>query len=203
MAEFDELLRTLKKAAAALRDAEVPFLLGGGLAAWARGGPESEHDLDLMVKPEDAEPAVKPLADAGFRIEQPPEDWLYKAWDGDVLVDVIFNPSGGTVDDAMFERAEELDVHAVAMKVMSLEDVMVTKLLPLREHVVDYESVLEIARALREQIDWDDVWRRTRQSPYARAFFYLAEQLGILEERRASPAGSDSSPLPSGSATEA
>jgi hypothetical protein len=186
VAEFDDFLATLKKAAAALREAEVPFLLGGGLAAWARGGPESDHDLDLMVRPEDAEPAVEALAKAGFRIEDPPEEWLYKAWEDDVLLDVIFEPSGGPVDDAMFERAEELDVNAVTMQVMSLEDVMVTKLLSLREHEVDYESVLEIARALREQIDWDEVWRRTSDSPYARAFFYLAEQLGILGgERRA------------------
>jgi len=61
----------------------------------------------------------------------------------------------------------------------------VTRLLALREHEVDYESVLEIARALREQIDWDTVWRQSSQSPYARAFFYLAEELGILDERRA------------------
>ena len=187
MADFDDLLETLKKAAAALRDAEVPFLLGGGVAAWARGGPESDHDLDLMVKPEDAEGAAKALAGASFRIEELPEEWLYKAWAGDVFVDVIFEPSGGPVDAAMFTRAEELDVAAVTMRVMSLEDVMVTKLLPLREHEVDYESVLEIARALREQIDWDEVWRRTSHSPYTRAFFYLAEQLEILEERRASP----------------
>src|SRR4029450_1452677 len=42
---FEELLETLKVAAAALRDAEVPFVLGGGLALWARGAPESERDL--------------------------------------------------------------------------------------------------------------------------------------------------------------
>jgi predicted nucleotidyltransferase len=200
VAEFDNFLETLKKAAAVLREPDVPFLLGGGLAAWARGGPESDHDLDLMVKPEDAEQAVRALEEAGFRIEDPPEEWLYKAWDGDVLVDLIFEPSGGPVDDRMFDRAEELDVAAVTMRVMALEDVMVTKLLSLREHEVDYESVLEIARALREQIDWNEVWRRTSDSPYARAFFYLAEQLGILDERRASETGS--SPVPSGSARE-
>ena len=200
MAEFDDFLQTLKKAAAALREADVPFLLGGGLAAWARGGPESNHDLDLMVKPDDAERAVKALEAAGFRIDDPPEEWLYKAWAGDVLVDIIFEPSGGPVDDGMFERAEELDVNAVTMKVMALEDVMTTKLLSLREHEVDYESVLEIARALREQIDWDEVWRRTSHSVYARAFFFLAEELGILEERRA---GASRSPaVSSGTATE-
>ena len=185
MAEFDDLLETLRKAAASLREADVPFLLGGGLAAWARGGPETEHDLDLMVRPADAQKAVETLAGTGFRIGNPPEEWLYKAWNGDVLIDVIFEPSGGPVDDAMFERAEELDVQAVTMQVMALEDVMVTKLMSLREHEVDYESVLEIARALREQIHWDDVWRRTSDSPYARAFFYLAEQLDILAEQRA------------------
>jgi predicted nucleotidyltransferase len=202
VAEFPDLLETLKEAASALRDAEVSFLLGGGLAAWARGGPETVHDLDLMVRPKDAARATEALEEAGFRIENPPEEWLYKAWDGDVLVDVIFEPSGGRVDDAMFERAEELDVHAVTMKVMSLEDVMTTKLLSLREHEVDFESVLEIARALREQVDWDDVWSRAGDSPYARGFFYLAEQLEVLDERRASPSESDSSQVPSGSPRE-
>jgi predicted nucleotidyltransferase len=178
--EFDDLLETLKNAAAALRDADVPFLLGGGLAAWARGGPETEHDLDLMVKEEDADRALAALEAAGFRTEKPPEGWLYKAWNDNILVDLIFEPTGGEVDDAMLERAEELDVHAVRMKVMSLEDVMTTKLLAMREHQIDYESVLEIARALREQIDWDDVRGRTDESPYARAFFFLAEELEII-----------------------
>ena len=180
MADFDTLLDTLKRTAAVLREADVPFLLGGGLAAWARGGPETEHDLDLMVPPEHADRAREALQRAGYRSAKPPEGWLYKAWDGDTLVDIIFRPSGVDVDDAMFERAEELDVHAVRMKVMSLEDVLATKLLSMREHEVDYENVLEIARALREQIDWDDVRRATQHSPYARAFFYLAEELGIV-----------------------
>jgi len=191
VAEFEDLKETLKRAAAVLRDADVPFLLGGGLAAWARGGPETEHDLDLMLRPEDAEQALRALEDAGFRVEKPPEEWLYKAWDGDVMIDLIFNPTGNPVDDSMFERADELEVQAVSMKAMALEDVMVTKLLALREHQVDYESVLEIARALREQIDWDTVWRQSSQSPYARAFFHLAEELGILDERRAARSPAD------------
>jgi predicted nucleotidyltransferase len=182
--EFDDLLDVLKNAAAALREADVPFLLGGGLAAWARGAPETEHDLDLMVRPEDAGHALQALEEAGFRTENPPEGWLYKAWDGDLLVDIIFNPSGGPVGDGMFDRAEELEVQAVRMQVMSLEDVMVTKLLSLREHEVDYDGVLEIARALREQVDWEHVRRRTQESPYARAFFSLVEELGILDRAR-------------------
>ena len=180
MAEFEDLIETLRKAAPLLQEAAVPFVLGGGLACWARGGPESDHDLDLMVKPDDAEPALKVLEEAGLRVERPPEDWLYKAWNGDVLIDLIFAPKGGEIDDGIFARAEDLEVSAVRMPVMALEDVLVTKLLALGEHELDYESVLEVARSLREQVDWDEVRARTAESPYARAFFFLLEQLGVL-----------------------
>jgi hypothetical protein len=63
---------------------------------------------------------------------------------------------------------------------MALEDVVVTKLMALSEHALRYESLLQIARSLREQIDWHDVRERTAESPFARAFFVLLEDLGIL-----------------------
>jgi predicted nucleotidyltransferase len=176
---FDELLETLKRVAAALRDGDVPFVLGGGIAIWARGGPESEHDLDLFVKPEDAERALEALAQAGLRPEKPPENWLYKAWDGDVMVDLIFEPSGVTIDDDFIESAPDTEVQAVRMRVLRPEDVLVTKLLAMREHEVDYESVLEIARSVREQIDWDEVGKRTEGSPYAKAFMTLVDELEL------------------------
>jgi predicted nucleotidyltransferase len=176
--DFDQMLETLKKAAAALRDAHVDFVLAGGLASWVRGGPESEHDLDFMVKPEDAERALQTLADAGFRPERPPEDWLYKAYDGEIMIDLIFRPIGMPVAE-LIERSEQLEVKAMPMGVVRLEDLLATKLLVLREHEVDYESVLEIARSLREQIDFEEVRRRTEGSPYARAFFTLVDGLGV------------------------
>jgi hypothetical protein len=177
--DFEVILRTLKKAAGALRDAEVPFLLGGGLAAWARGGAKTEHDVDFFVKPEDAERAQQALVAAGLEAENPPEGWLLKAWDGDVLVDLIFEPRGGPIDDEWFGRAEELDVYAVTMPVASLDDVLVTKLLALTEQKLDYSSALEMARALREQLDWDEIRRRSEESPYAKAFLVLVEELGV------------------------
>ena len=74
-------------------------------------------------------------------------------------------------------------VNAVPMKVMSLDDIMVTKLLALDEHELDYERSLEFARSLRERIDWLDVRRRTRDSPYAKAFFTMVEELGVVPRR--------------------
>ena len=179
--DFDALRETMKKAAAALRKAEVPYLLGGGLAAWARGGPETDHDLDFMVKPEDAQRAQEALVAAGMRPEDPPEDWLLKVYDSnDVLVDIIFRPASGPITDEVFERSDEREVEAVRMRLMALEDIVVTKLLALSETDLDYESVLQIARPLREQIDWDEVRERASESPYARGFFALAEELDVI-----------------------
>ena len=174
------MLETLKRSAGALREAGVPFMLGGGLACWVRGGPESDHDLDLMVKPEDAEQALATLAAIGMRPEKPSEGWLYKAFDGnDVMVDVIFSPVGVAITDEVLARAEMLEVEAQPMLVMTLDDVLVTKLLALDENSLDYKAVLQIARSLREQIDWDDVRTRTAGSAYAAAFFTLVEELGV------------------------
>jgi hypothetical protein len=189
-APFSAIEHALKRAAAALRDAGVPFLLGGSLASWARGGPESRHDLDLMLKPQDADRALAVLTEAGMRPERPPEDWLVKAWDGDTLVDLIFCPKGMPVDDDVIARGEVLSVLGLEIRVMALEDVLVTKLIALSEHALRYEGLLQIARALREQVDWDEVRERTASSPFARAFFVLLEGLEILPVSAATAGGS-------------
>jgi predicted nucleotidyltransferase len=176
---FEEMLPSLKKAAAALRDANIPHVLAGGVATWARGGPETDHDLDFLVKPEDAERALDVLESIGMRPERPPEQWLYKAFDGDVMIDLIFAPAGLDVNDEMIERTEELEVFAVRMRVMRPEDILVTKLAAMTEHTLTFESCLEVARALREQIDWAEVRKRTRDSPFAKSFLVLVEELGI------------------------
>ena len=184
---FSDLEATLKKAAAALRGAGVPFLLGGSLASWARGGPETRHDLDLMIKRDDAQRAIAALTAAGMRADDPPEEWLVKAWDGDVLVDLIFSPKGLPIDDAVLARGEEMSVLSMQMRVMAIEDVLITKLMALTEHTLRYESLLAIARALREQVDWAQVRSATASSPFARAFFVLLEGLEIIPSQHDAP----------------
>ena len=178
--DFSDIEQSLKRAGAALREAQVPFLLGGSLASWARGGPETRHDLDLMIKPEDVERALEALEAVGMRREIPPEGWLVKAWDGDVLVDLIFAPTGMEITDEVIARGEDLSVLAMDVRVMAIEDVIATKLLAITEHHIRYETLIGIARALREKIDWDDVRARTEHSPFARAWFVMIEGLGII-----------------------
>jgi hypothetical protein len=181
---FDSICATLKVAVATLRDAGVPFALGGSLAAWARGGPRPQNDLDLMVKPQDADRALEALAEAGMRPENPPEEWLFKAWHDGVLIDLIFEPAGLEMTDEVLGRAESMPVMSIETPVMALEDVLATKLCALDEHSLDYGALLGIARALREQIDWRALAERTLPSPYAEAFFTLVRALGIAPDVR-------------------
>ena len=177
---LEALEETMKKTSAALREADIPHLLAGSFASWARGGPESRKDLDFAVKPEDADRAVKALVDAGMEAEETPEEWIRKVRDGEVVIDIVFDPSGLEITDEVLDRGEELDVVGIGVPVMAIEDVLTTKLFSLKEHYLDYESLVQMARSLREQVDWDELRRRTSESPYAKAFFTLVEELGIV-----------------------
>ncbi len=170
----------MKRASAAMRESGIDFMLGGGLSIWARGGPPTDHDVDFLLRRKDADRALEALVDLGMRGEKPPERWLYKAWDGENLVDLIFRPAGGAITDEHFARATELEVSAQRLLVASIDDVLITKLLAITEQEPDFRPVLEIARAVREQVDWERVAARTSESPFARGFFTMAEGLGIV-----------------------
>jgi len=177
--DFRRLIDTLKIAVATLREREIPFMLGGSIAAWVRGGPQPHKDIDLMLKASDAHAALEALADVGMRPERPPEEWLFKAWRDDVMIDLIFRPTGVDITDEVLARAQTMSVMAVATPVMDVDDMLVTMLMSLGEHRLDYEPVLGIARALREQVDWAALRSRTAASPFAKAFFTLADELAI------------------------
>src|SRR3954447_4842716 len=98
------LIATLKKAAFHLKDADIPFCLAGSFAVYARGGESVDHDIDFLIKEEDAERVLAALGEIGFRGQVPPEGWLVKAWDkvpedaaahtdaDELLIDFIFRP---------------------------------------------------------------------------------------------------------------
>src|SRR5205807_5024781 len=131
---------------------------------------------------EHADAALAAFEAAGWKTERPPEGWLYKTWhENGALVDLIFNPASGPITDQIIERAPVGEVMALRINVSTLEDVMVSKLMAMTEQEPDFASVLEWARALREQIDWNEVRTRTQASPFAKAFFTLVEALGIVD----------------------
>ncbi|GAA1648790.1 hypothetical protein GCM10009790_32330 [Georgenia ruanii] len=178
--ERRQLREALRIAGAALDQADVPFALAGGYAAWVHGAPESDHDVDFAILEQDVDRAKEALAATTLDVEQPVENWLFKAYNAEALVDVIFRVAGEAVTPELLARAERVDVLGVSMPVLGSTDVVASKLLVLTEHRCDFSNLLPVVRALREQVDWPQVAARTAENPYAQAFLFLLGRLGIV-----------------------
>ena len=177
----EEIRDLLKRVAVALKQGDVPFALCGGYAAWVRGAPEPDHDADFLVPAAEAERAAKVLAEAGLQVVDPPEDWLTKVVQGGSFVDVLWRTCGVPVEQDLIERAEDMPVLSVHMPVLEATDIVVTKLMALDEHYCDYGRLLPVARALREQGDWERVRTSVERNDFAAVFLVLLDRLGILE----------------------
>ncbi len=173
------LRAALKASASALKADAVPFALAGSYALWVHGAPENTHDVDLIV-PEDAvDDAVRTLAQAGFEIERPPEDWLFKAHLDGAMVDVLHRLNGVRVVPALLEQADHREVLGLRIPVMPPIQVIATKLQALSERYCDFGDLLPAVRAVRERLDWSRLRAETAGNPYAAAFLFLAAELGI------------------------
>ena len=179
-ARNDDLRDALRRAASALRAQGPDFALAGSYALWVFGGPEPVHDVDFVVAEPDTEKAAATLEAAGFIIERTPEDWLFKACVGDdFVIDVLHRLNGVPVDAGTILSAEEFDVLAIRMRVLSPTYVLTEKLNALNEHHCDFASLVPAVRAVREQLDWPRLVTATADNDFAAAFLFLADRLGI------------------------
>lgn len=176
----DALREGLKTVAVALKETGLPFALVGGYAAWVHGAPEPGHDVDFLVSPDDAAAAAEELSRRGLLVRQPPEDWLFKVEVEDATVDVIHRTNGAPIDEVL-GRVTPRPVLSVEMPVISPTDLVIEKLLSLAEHYCNVTDVLPTLRALREQVDWDEVTKRTDGHPFAEAVLFLLDRLGIVD----------------------
>ncbi|BBZ74025.1 nucleotidyltransferase [Mycobacterium paraseoulense] len=174
-----QLREALRGAASALKENGPRFALAGSYALWAYGAPEPTHDVDLVVAESDVDDAVATLTNAGFAVERPPEDWLFKARTGDTVVDVLHRLNGVRVEPSTLDCAEQHDVLAIRMPVLPPTKVLVQQLRALGEHYCDFGKLLPAVRAVREQVDWEQVRALTADNDYAVAFLVLVERLGL------------------------
>ena len=87
-------LDALRDSTAAIERAAIPWALIGGLASAILGRPRHTLDIDIMVRPQDAERALDVLDAAGFRTERTDARWIFKGFRDELTVDVIFKVRG-------------------------------------------------------------------------------------------------------------
>jgi hypothetical protein len=145
--------------------ATIPYLIIGGIASTGHGRPRWTHDIDILVRPEDAARALSVLEKAGYRTEKPDPRWLYKAFKQNVIVDIIFRATGDVrLDDEMLARSVELSFLGCRARFAPPEDLLVMKVL-----VHDEDGTRHWHDALGliagNDLDWAYLLRRARRAP--------------------------------------
>ena len=137
--ESERLLAVLDEAVAALRGADITFLLMGGLATSVLGRGRGVTDIDLFVRDRDVGATLAALEMSGFETMVVSPNWLAKGFKDGVLVDVISRSTHDiTLTDEILERAIEVDVHGRRLPCVSPEDLIVMKAVATTEDTARY-----------------------------------------------------------------
>jgi hypothetical protein len=148
----------------ALDEAGVPHLVGGGFAfAHYTGIKRYTKDLDLFVRPGDAEWTLATIGAAGFRAEMIAPHWLGKAYaEDDSFIDIVFSSGNGVaiVDDEWFEHEEEAEVLGVPVHLSPVEEMIWSKAFVLERERYDGADVAHLLRARGRDLDWERLFRR-------------------------------------------
>lgn len=159
----DLFLRVLDEALAALRDAEIAFLLIGGIGSAVYGRDRGTRDIDLFVRPEAARKVLGVLDGRGFETREVAEYWLSKAVKHGVLVDVIFRSTRDILlGDEMLERSRLMPFRGRMVPVAPPEDLVIMKASAMTEDTSRYwyDAAAILANS---DLDWDYLVARARQ----------------------------------------
>jgi predicted nucleotidyltransferase len=160
----DAFNRALFAALDAIEEKNIPYALIGGIAASGLGRPRPTHDIDVFVRPEDAEVTLEALGRHGFDTERTDPLWLFKGWKDGMMVDIIFKSQGDIYfDDEMHARAMPIQFHGRDIHVVSPEDLIIIKCAVHTEvgphHWHDALAVLSHAT-----LDWNYLLKRSRRA---------------------------------------
>lgn len=143
----------------------IPYALIGGVATKSMGRPRVTHDIDLFVRPDDAERTLKVLEENGFTSQKRDPFWLFKAWKDNILVDVIFKSSGDIYfDEEVQSHVRRMQYLGKHVNAISPEDFLVIKAAAHQEHNPHHwHDALAVLK--QGSLDWDYLLKRAKNSP--------------------------------------
>jgi len=148
---------------AALRDADVPFLIGGAyVMEMCANVSRRAKDFDLYVRPYHVDAALGALAHAGFNTEATSPHWLAKARHGRDYVDLIFRAGNGLceVDDSWFARAHDDELLGLPVKLCAPEEMIWMKAYIMERERFDGADIAHLLVSCGDKLDWPHLVRR-------------------------------------------
>ncbi len=146
----------------AIEDADIRYVLIGGLASSLLGRPRTTRDVDVLVRKDDAHTVLDALGRAGFETEETNPQWIFKARRDDVEIDVIFWLKGDIyLDEQMLERAPLEEFAGRRVTVMPPEDLIVVKAVIHDEQTPrHWHDALGVIAD--QELDWEYLYARAR-----------------------------------------
>ncbi|OFZ43788.1 MAG: hypothetical protein A2070_10185, partial [Bdellovibrionales bacterium GWC1_52_8] len=157
--------RVLEATVEAMERSGVRYAFIGGIASGGLGRPRSTRDIDLFVRPEDADVTLRSLRESGFETEKTDPAWLFKGFKEGILVDVIFKSKGEIyLDQEMLRRMTTAEFHGRRLKLISPEDLLIIKAVAHSELTPGHWHDA-IALLFHAHLDWDYLIQRARRAP--------------------------------------
>ena len=151
---------------ARLREADIPFMVGGAYAFSVYTGiTRHTKDLDFFLRPADVERALDRFRGDRFTAEVTFPHWLAKVKCGEDCLDLIFRAGNGLceVDDSWFERARENEVVGCRALLTAPEEMLWMKAYIMERERFDGADVAHIIQSCAEKLDWQHLVRRFDQ----------------------------------------
>ena len=141
----------------ALREANIPFLAGGGYAFTRYTGIERRmKDFDVFLRERDWPSARAALERAAIETTLPFPHWLAKAVSGGHAVDIIYGSGNGVapVDEEWFRHATGDEVLGMPVQLVPREELLWTKAFVMERERFDGADVVHLMRRCAADLDW-------------------------------------------------
>jgi hypothetical protein len=182
----------LHQACAALDAAGVAYVIGGGTAVVEYGRNRRTKDFDIFLNREVLRRAMDTLSAIGFCTTDTEKQWLYKAWQGETLVDLIVESRGRVrVDDDVMLRARMIPMHGYTFRIMGPEDTLFRKALTLTEGRPDWYDGISIIARQGDALDWTYFLARAQWNPRRVLSFLLFAMTELHRPPHSAGASSD------------
>lgn len=165
LTDLPSLEKILFEAIEIVETSEIPYALIGGVAVKSLGRPRVTHDIDLFVRPDDAEKVLQVLEAQGFTSQKRDPFWLFKAWKENILVDIIFKSSGDIYfDEEVRSHVRRMPYLGHYINAISPEDFIVIKAAAHQEHNPHHwHDALAVLK--QGNLDWDYLLKRAKNAP--------------------------------------
>ena len=151
------------KALAVLQEGGFEPMVGGAYALRTHTGIwRDTKDLDLFLRADRVEAALRALDAAGFRTEFTDRLWIAKAFSGAYFIDLIFSSGNGIaiVDEQWRSRAGTCEVLGRPALVVPAEEMIWSKAFIQERERFDGADIHHLLRCKGAQLDWEHLLRR-------------------------------------------